>query len=214
VEPGARYTPGEELANGLTHGIGLVLAVVGLVALVVVARSRGGGLSTAACAVFGASLVALYASSTLYHSLRASRAKDVLRAVDHSAIFLLIAGTYTPFTLVTLRGAWGYSLFAVVWTLAAAGITLRVVLRRRPTALFLTLYLAMGWCVVVAARPLFAAVGPVGGALLVGGGLAYSLGVPFYVWRRLPYHHAVWHLFVLAGSALHYAAVLRCVARA
>jgi hemolysin III len=216
VEGGAaRYTPGEELANALTHGVGLALALVGLVTLVAAARARGGTLCAAACAVFGASLVALYASSTLYHSLRASpRAKEVLRAVDHSAIFLLIAGTYTPFTLVTLRGAWGYSLFAVVWTLAAAGITLRIVLRRRPTALFLTLYLAMGWCVVVAARPLFAAVGPSGGGLLLAGGLAYSLGVPFYVWRRLPYHHAVWHLFVLAGSALHYAAVLLCVARA
>ena len=214
MEDGARYTAGEELANRLTHGAGLVLAVAGLVALVVTARARGGGLPAAACAVFGASLVALYASSTLYHSVRAPRAKAVLRAVDHSAIFLLIAGTYTPFTLVTLRGPWGYALFAVVWTLAVAGITLRIALRRRPTALFLTLYLAMGWCVVVAARPLFAAVGVTGGGLLVAGGLAYSLGVPFYVWRRLPYHHAVWHLFVLAGSAFHYAAVLRCVARA
>ncbi len=214
MEDGARYTAGEELANRLTHGAGLVLAVAGLVALVVTARARGGGVPAAACAVFGVSLVALYASSTLYHSVREPRAKAVLRAVDHSAIFLLIAGTYTPFTLVTLRGPWGYALFAVVWTLAVAGITLRIALRRRPTALFLTLYLAMGWCVVVAARPLFAAVGAAGGGLLVAGGLAYSLGVPFYVWRRLPYHHAVWHLFVLAGSAFHYVAVLRCVARA
>jgi len=214
VEEGTRYTAGEELANRLTHGAGLVLALVGVAVLVSVARARGGGLPAAACAVFGASLVALYASSTLYHSVRAPRAKAVLRAIDHSAIFLLIAGTYTPFTLVTLRGPWGYTLFTVVWTLAVAGITLRIALRRRPTALFLSLYLAMGWCVVVAARPLFAAVGPAGGALIVAGGLAYSLGVPFYVWRRLPYHHAVWHLFVLAGSAFHYAAVLRCVARA
>jgi hemolysin III len=215
METHSRYTPGEELANGLTHGVGLAFALVGLVALVNAARARSGAASAVvACAVFGASLVLLYATSTLYHLLRHPRAKSVLRAADHAAIFLLIAGTYTPFTLVTLRGAWGYSLFAVVWALAAAGITLRLVLRRRPTALFLGLYLAMGWCVVVAARPLLAAVGPSGGALLLAGGLAYSLGVPFYVWRRLPYHHAVWHLFVLAGSALHYAAVMRCVARA
>jgi len=210
----ARYTAGEERANALTHGLGLLLAVVGLAALVGLSRSRGDRLPVLACGVFGASLVLLYASSTLYHTVQAPRAKELLRAVDHSAIFLLIAGTYTPFTLVTLRGPWGWSLFAVVWALAVAGITLRVVLRRRPTALFLALYLTMGWCVVVAARPLFAAVGPSGGALLVAGGLAYSLGVPFYVWRRLPYHHAVWHLFVLAGSAFHYAAVLRFVARA
>jgi hemolysin III len=198
VDDTDRHAAGEELANSLTHGLGLLLALVGVVG----------------CAVFGVSLVLLYTSSTLYHSVRVPRAKRLLRVLDHSAIFLLIAGTYTPFTLVALRGPWGWWLFGVVWSLAAAGITLRLVLRRRPTALFLSLYLAMGWCAVVAARPLFTAVGSTGAALLVAGGLAYSLGVPFYVWRRLPYHHAVWHIFVLAGSAFHYAAVLRCVARA
>jgi hemolysin III len=206
MEGGGGYTVAEEWANGLTHGLGLLLALAGLVVLVVTASRRG--------AVFGASLVLLYSSSTLYHSLRAPRAKALLRAVDHSAIFLLIAGTYTPFTLVTLHGAWGFALFGVVWTLAVAGITLRLALRRRPTVLFLALYLSMGWCVVVAARPLVAVIGPAGAALLLAGGLAYTVGVPFYVWRRLPYHHAVWHVFVLAGSAFHYAAVLRCVARA
>jgi hemolysin III len=214
VKRADRYTTAEELANSLTHGLGLLLAVVGLVVLVGAAALHGGTVQIVACAVFGASLVLLYTSSTLYHSVRAPRAKRLLRTLDHSAIFLLIAGTYTPFTLVTLRGPWGWSLFAVVWSLAVAGITLRLVLRRRPTVLFLSLYLAMGWCVVVAARPLFAAAGPPAVALLAAGGLAYSLGVPFYVWRRLPYHHAVWHLFVLAGSAFHYAAVLRYVARA
>jgi hemolysin III len=149
----------------------------------------------------------------LYHSVRNPRAKAVLRVFDHSAIFLLIAGTYTPFTLVSLRGSWGTALFVFVWGIAALGITLRLVLPRRPTALFVSLYLAMGWCVVVAARPLLAAVAPGGIALLVAGGLAYSVGVVFYVWHR-PYHHAVWHGFVLAGSALHYAAVLRYVAMA
>jgi hemolysin III len=208
-----RYTAAEELANSLTHGLGLALSLAGLVFLVESAGLRGEALPTVGCAVFGASLVLLYASSTLYHSLPSPRAKRVLRPLDHSAIFLLIAGTYTPFTLVTLRGAWGWWLFGVVWSAALAGITLRLVLPRRPTALFLSLYLAMGWCVVVAAHPLFAAIGPSGTALLAAGGLAYSLGVPFYVWRRMPYHHAVWHLFVLAGSALHYAAVLRFVAR-
>jgi hemolysin III len=214
VDTTGGYTAAEELANALTHGLGLALALVGLVVLVASAAIRGGTLQTVGCAVFGASLVLLYTSSTLYHSVRSPRAKALLRTVDHSAIFLLIAGTYTPFTLVTLRGPWGWSLFALVWSLAVVGITLRLVLRRRPTALFLALYLAMGWCVVVAVGPLFEAVGPTGAALVAAGGLAYTVGVPFYVWTRLPYHHAVWHAFVLAGSAFHYAAVLRFVALA
>jgi hemolysin III len=214
VDAEARYSRAEEAANGLTHGLGLLLAVAGTAVLLVLAASRGSARQLAGCAVFGATLVALYATSTAYHTVRGGRVKAVLRALDHSAIFLLIAGTYTPFTLVTLRGAWGTALFAVVWSLAAAGITLRLVLRRRPTALFLGLYLVMGWCVVVAARPLLEAIGPAGAGLLLAGGLAYSLGVPFYVWRRLPFHHAVWHGFVLAGSAFHYAAVLLYVALA
>ncbi len=189
--------------------------MVGLVVLALSASRYGTTRAVVGCVVFGAALVVLYSSSTLYHSVGPghARAKSVLRVIDHSAIFLLIAGTYTPFTLVSLWGPWGWALFGVVWGLAVAGITLRLVLRRRPTALFVGLYLAMGWCVVVAAKPLLAAVAPGGIALLVAGGLAYSVGVVFYVWRR-PYHHAIWHAFVLAGSAFHYAAVLRYVALA
>ena len=205
---------GEELANSLTHGVGAVLAVVGLVVLAFSAGRYGTTRAVVGCVVFGAALVLLYVSSTLYHSVADSRAKAVLRVLDHSAIFLLIAGTYTPFTLVSLRGPWGWSLFGVVWGLALAGIALRLALRRRPTALFVSLYLAMGWCVVVAAKPLLAAVAPGGIALLAAGGLAYSVGVVFYVWRSLPYSHAIWHGFVLAGSAFHFAAVLLYVARA
>ena len=164
--------------------------------------------------MFGVALVLLYATSTLYHAVPHPRAKSVLRVLDHSAIFLLIAGTYTPFTLVSLRGPWGWSLFGVVWGIAIAGIALRLTLRRRPTALFLALYLGMGWCVVVALGPLRAAVPPAGLALLVAGGLAYTVGVPFYVWKRLPFHHAVWHGFVLAGSTLHFLAVFLYVAAA
>jgi hemolysin III len=175
---------------------------------------RGPAATVVGCLVFGATLVFLYAVSTLYHAVSHPRAKAVLRVLDHSAIFLLIAGTYTPFTLVSLRGPWGWSLFGVVWGIAATGIALRLALRRRPTALFVGLYLAMGWCVVVAAKPLLAAVAPGGIALLAAGGLAYSAGVAFYLWRRLPYHHAIWHAFVLAGSACHYVAVLRYVALA
>jgi hemolysin III len=210
----ARQSRGEETANSLTHGLGAVLATAGLAVLTVAASRHGSPAALAGCVVFGAALVFLYACSALYHAVPQPRAKAVLRALDHSAIFLLIAGTYTPFTLVSLRGPWGWSLFGVVWGIAAAGITLRLALRRRPTALFVALYLAMGWCVVVAAKPLLAAVAPGGIALLVAGGLAYSVGVVFYVWRRLPYSHAIWHVFVLAGSAFHYVAVLRYVAQA
>jgi len=203
----------EEAVNSLTHGLGAVLASVGLVVLAVAAARHGTARAFVGCVVFGTTLVFLYTSSTLYHAVPHARAKAVLRVLDHSAIFLLIAGTYTPFTLVSLWGPWGWSLFGVVWGLALAGIILRLALRRRPTALFVSLYLAMGWCVVVAAKPLLAAVAPAGIALLAAGGLAYSVGVVFYVWRR-PYHHAIWHGFVLTGSALHYAAVLRYVALA
>jgi hemolysin III len=207
-----RYDVGEELANSLTHGVGALLALAG--AAVLVASTLHGSIQQlVGCAVFGASLVLLYATSALYHSVRRPLLKSRLRVLDHSAIFLLIAGTYTPFTLVSLAGPWGWSLFGVVWGLAVAGIVLRLTLRRRPTALFVGLYLAMGWCVVVAAKPLAAAVAVSGLALLAAGGLAYSAGVVFYVSPRLPYHHAIWHGFVLTGSACHYFAVLLHVAR-
>jgi hemolysin III len=209
--PAPLQSPREEAANSLVHGLGAVLAVAGL-AVLAVAASRRGTAAVVGCVVFGATLVLLYATSTLYHAVPHGRAKAALRVLDHSAIFLLIAGTYTPFTLVSLRGPWGWSLFGIVWGLAAAGIALRLALKRRPTALFVTLYVAMGWCVVVALRPLLAAVPGAGVALLAAGGLAYSAGVAFYLWQRLPYHHAIWHAFVLAGSALHFAAVLRYVA--
>jgi hemolysin III len=211
----ARPSRGEEVANAVTHGVGAVLALAGFVVLAVAASRQGTARVLVGCVVFGAALVLLYSASTLYHSVGPAhaRAKAVLRVVDHSAIFLLIAGTYTPFTLVSLGGLWGWSLFGVVWGLAVAGIGLRLVLRRRPTGLFVALYLAMGWCVLVAAKPLVAALVPAGIALLAAGGAAYSVGVVFYLWRRLPYAHAIWHAFVLAGSASHFAAVLLYVAR-
>jgi hemolysin III len=211
-----RPSRGEEIANSSTHAVGAVLAVAGLVVLAHSAIRYGTARSIVGCVVFGAALVFLYSASTLYHSVGSGRgrAKAVLRVLDHSAIFLLIAGTYTPFTLVSLRGPWGWSLFGAVWGLALAGIALRLVLPRRPTGPFVALYLAMGWCVVVAAKPLLAALAPGGIALLAAGGVAYSAGIVFYAWRSLPYAHAIWHGFVLAGSALHFAAVLLYVARA
>ncbi len=204
---------GEEIANTLTHGTGALLAIAGLVPLALTAAAEGGTRRVVGCSVFGVALVLLYATSTLYHALTHARAKQVLRALDHSAIFLLIAGTYTPFTLVSLQGAWGWSLFGVVWGLAVLGVTLRLTQRRRPTALFLAIYLTMGWCGLVALHPLTHALAPSGFALLVAGGLAYSAGVAFYLWGRLRFHHAIWHGFVLLGSGFHYFAVLLYVAR-
>ncbi len=204
---------GEEIANSLTHGAGALLAVAGLVPLALTATAEGGARRIVGCCVFGVTLVLLYATSTLYHALTHARAKRVLRALDHSAIFLLIAGTYTPFTLVSLRGPWGWSIFGVVWGLALVGVTLRLALRRRPPALFMAIYLAMGWCVLVALHPLRHALAPSGIALLVTGGVAYSGGIAFYLWRRLRFHHALWHGFVLLGSVFHYFAILLHVAR-
>jgi len=206
-----RYSPGEEIANSVTHGVGVVLSVAALAVLATLAALRGNAWHIVGCSVFGATLVVLYLASTLYHGVRWPRAKRVLRVLDHSAIFLLIAGTYTPFTLVTLRGAWGWSLFGVIWGLAALGIVSRVTFLRRFPVVSVVLYLAMGWAVVVAARPLLSAVDMGGLLLLVGGGVAYTGGVAFYAWQRLPYHHAIWHGFVLLGSTLHVLAVLLCV---
>ncbi|HNR38497.1 MAG TPA: hemolysin III family protein [Acidobacteriota bacterium] len=203
-----RYSVGEEIANSAIHGAGALAAVAGLVILVAAAAATGDGWRLASAVIFGVTLVLLYTASTLYHSVAHPRAKRVFRFIDHVAIFLLIAGTYTPFTLVSLRGPWGWSLFGVVWGLALAGIAGQSRLLHRWTALSLVLYISMGWAAVVAVRPLVAAVAPGGLLLLLLGGIAYTAGIGFYVWRRLPYQHAVWHGFVLAGSVFHYWAVL------
>jgi hemolysin III len=206
---GARpYTVGEELAHTLTHGVGLLLSLGGLAALLVAASLRGDAWHVLGCAVFGATLVLLYAASTLYHALRSPRAKRVFQRLDHAAIFALIAGTYTPFTLANLRGSVGWTLLALVWGLAALGISLEATLPGRTRRVSVALHLVMGWLIVVAAEPLVHAVQPDGLVLLVVGGVSYTLGVVFYAWRRLPYHHAIWHLFVLVGSACHFSCVL------
>lgn len=203
------YSPGEEIAHGVTHGLGTGLAVAGLAVLVVVARRSGDPWCLAGNTIFGVTLVLLYLASTLYHSISSPRAKPILRALDHSAIYLLIAGTYTPFTLGALRGAWGWSLFATIWTLAALGILAKVfgtALWRR--ALSIGLYLAMGWLVLIAAKPLMSLVPPAGLLWLLAGGLAYSGGVVFYATdSRLRYGHSIWHVFVGVGTFCHYVAV-------
>ncbi len=206
-----RYSFGEEVANSVTHGVGWLLSVCGLAILVTLAAATGGALRVVSCAVFGATLVLLYAASTLYHALPSERAKHVFRVLDHSAIFLLIAGTYTPLSLVAVGGPWGWSLFGAIWSLAAFGVLLNTVAHGRWRWLSITLYVVMGWLVVVAIKPLVAAIEPGVLVMIVAGGLAYTLGLVFYGWNRLPYNHAVWHLFVLTGSVLHYLAILFAV---
>lgn len=207
-------TRGEEIANSITHGIGLTASLLALPVLVLIATARHDPWQVVGAAIFGTTLVLLYAASTLYHALPVSRAKRVFRVLDHSAIYLLIAGTYTPFTLGVLRGPWGWSLFGTVWGLTVVGIVVKATLGFRFPRLSIAVYLLMGWLVVVAIRPLVARVSPAGLAWLVAGGLSYTVGVVFFTWKRLRYGHAVWHLFVAAGSVCHFLAVLWHAGRA
>ena len=201
------YSAGEELASSLVHGLGIVLSIAGLAVLSAYAAPSGDARHYASVGVYGTTLILLYTASTLYHGIAHERAKPVLRVLDHAAIFLLIAGTYTPFTLITLHGAWGWSLFALVWTLALAGIAM-IVRGAERRGLLVALYVALGWVGLVAIGPLVERL-PAGGLwLLFGGGVCYTLGVPFYLWKRLPFNHALWHVFVLAGSILQFFAVL------
>ncbi|HSM99403.1 MAG TPA: hemolysin III family protein [Rudaea sp.] len=200
-----RYTPGEELANSLTHGFGLLLSVGGLFTLMAAAGGVG---ETASCLVYGVTLILVYATSTLYHGVRAPDAKRLLRTLDHVAIFLLIAGTYTPFVLIALRGVWGWSLFSLVWVLATFGAMFELSAWRHARGVRVALYIAIGWVGLIALKPLVAALPTPGLWLLFGGGVSYTVGVLFYVWRSLRFHHAIWHLFVLGGSVLQYFAVL------
>lgn len=198
------YTFGEQLADAITHGLGVVLAIVGLCVLVVRASLYGNVWHIVGSSVFGATLVMMYAASTLYHSIPLPRARHVLRVIDHSLIYFLIAGTYTPFNLVTLRGPWGWSLFGFTWGLAIVGVGLKIFTTGRYEKISLAVYLMMGWCALVAIKPLIDGLEPGGLILLAAGGVVYSGGVAFYTWERLRYHHAIWHLFVLGGSLLHW----------
>lgn len=201
----------EELANSLTHGLGAVLAVAALAVLVVFSARHGTVWHVVSGSIYGASMVALYLASTLYHGLTHPRAKQVFHTLDHIAIYLLIAGTYTPFVLVALRGAWGWSLFGVIWGLALAGTVFKAFFTGRFGVVSTLIYVLMGWMIVIALRPLARAL-PAGAlGWLVAGGLCYTVGAGIYAWKRWPYHHAVWHLLVLGGSACHYVAILRYV---
>lgn len=200
---------GEEIANSVSHGIGLLAAVAAAPVLIVAAVQRGGAAGVVGASVFAATIVLLYLTSTLYHALPRNKAKQVFQILDHGAIFLLIAGTYTPFTLGVLRGTWGWTLLGLVWTLALAGIVLKAVCGARYPRFSTFLYLAMGWLAIIAVKALWLHVSTWGLFWLLSGGLAYTVGVVFFVvGDRVRYSHFIWHLFVIAGTSCHFIAVL------
>ena len=201
----------EEIVNSTTHGVGLALSVAGFVILLAMAIRHGTAWHVVGCAIYGSTLICLYLASTLYHGIRSPRLKRVLLIMDHCAIYLLIAGTYTPFLLVNLRGRWGWSLLGIVWGCAMAGIVFKLWFVDQFKILSTAFYLAMGWLALAGAKPFVAHVSPLGLRWLVAGGVMYTVGVIFYASRRIPYSHAVWHLFVIAGSVFHYLAVLYAV---
>ena len=203
---------GEELANSISHGIGLLAALAALPVVVAAALGRGGIAGIVGAAVFATTAALLYLTSTLFHALPESRAKRIFQVLDHSAIYLLIAGTYTPFTLGVLRGTWGWTLFALVWGLAAIGTMLKTFGGIRYNTVSTCVYLAMGWLVLIAAGHVWAVVPTWGIFWLLAGGIAYTAGAAFFLAERIKYFHFVWHLFVVAGTACHFVAVLRYAA--
>ncbi|WP_438431663.1 PAQR family membrane homeostasis protein TrhA [Gorillibacterium sp. sgz500922] len=202
------YTRREEVANSITHGIGAGLSVAALVLLVVFAALRGTAWHVVSFAIFGATMLLLYTSSTLVHAFREGKAKDLFEIFDHSSIYLFIAGTYTPLMLTVVRGTLGWTLFGVVWGIALAGVVFKMFFVKRFLFTSTLIYILMGWVIVVAWKPLVANMPHTGVVLLVIGGILYTVGTVFYVWRSFPYHHAVWHLFVLGGSVLHFFSIL------
>ncbi|WP_226643396.1 PAQR family membrane homeostasis protein TrhA [Microbulbifer variabilis] len=208
VSVASRYSFAEEIANSVTHGVGAVLAIAGLGVLIGFAALRGDAWHIVSSSVYASTLILCFLASTLYHAVSHIGAKSILRTLDHTSIFLLIAGTYTPFTLVTLRGPWGWWLFGIIWGLALLGLIIQFTPLKKIRALSITLSALMGWVVIAAIKPLANSLETGGLWLLVLGGLCYTGGIAFYLWRSLRFHHAIWHLFVLAGGILHFFAVL------
>jgi hemolysin III len=204
----ARPTLGEEIANSVTHGVGLLVGLAGAVLLVIVAAGRHDWTVLVCDSVYATTLLAVYSASTIYHALPRRGAKTVFQIIDRSAIYLLIAGTYTPFALLNLRGPWGYTLAAVEWALATVGIVGTAVAPAKMLRIAVPLYAVMGWLIVVAPGPLLVHVARPGLALLVAGGVLYTIGIAFFAFDRVPYFHMVWHLFVIGGSICHYLAIL------
>lgn len=204
MENNRLYSKAEEIFNSISHGIGVLLSIAGMTVLIVLASRRNDVLGIVGFSIYGLTLLALYLSSTLYHSIVPVKAKKILRVFDHSTIYLLIAGSYTPITLLALDKAWGWSIFGVVWGLAVLGIALNLISFEKTKKFSLVLYILMGWIVVIAVKPMLAEV-PAGLlAMLLIGGLFYTGGVVFYAVKRIPFNHGIWHLFVLAGSVSHY----------
>lgn len=202
------YPRREEIANAITHGIGALLSLAGLVLLIVFSSTKGTAWHVVSFTIYGVSMLLLYLCSTLVHSFKEGKVKDLFEFLDHSSIYIYIAGTYTPFMLVAIRGPLGWSLFGIVWGIALLGVVFKAYFVKRFLFMSTFFYLIMGWLIVIAWGPLTAAVPEPGIVLLVAGGLLYTLGTVFYVWRAFPYHHAIWHLFVLGGSITHFFAIL------
>ncbi|MEJ2604455.1 MAG: hemolysin III family protein [Gammaproteobacteria bacterium] len=203
-----RYTPAEEITHAVTHGAGALLSIAGLTWMLYVSAVVADPWRIVSSAIYGTSMIALFLASTLYHALYATRHRAVFRTLDHCAIYLLIAGTYTPFLLVSLRGTTGWWLFGTIWTLATVGIAAKLLFGGRFPRLSLAGYLAMGWLAIVAMPQVVEAVGGGGMRWLIAGGLSYSIGAGFYAAKKLPYHHAIWHVFVLIGGVCHFLAVV------
>ena len=203
-----KYTKNEEIMNAVTHGIGAGLSIAGLVVLVVFASMHGDVWKIVASAIYGASMIVSYTASTLYHSFSKTKAASKLNMFVHISIYYLIAGSYTPFMLVNLRGGWGWSIFGVVWACAIAGTVLKIIYGNKLRKVSTIIYLAMGWIIIIAIYPFVKNVETGGIILVVLGGLSYTIGVIFYKWKSLPFNHAIWHLFVLAGTVLQFFAVL------
>lgn len=197
----------EELWNTVTHGLGAILSVAALVAMVLYSSRKGTVTHLAASVVFGVSLIMLYTASTVYHAARKLRLKRIMQRIDHLCIYLLIAGTYTPVALLGLKGLWGWSIFGLIWAFAAAGFIFKFSPLRKNEKISLTLYALMGWLIIIAIKPLVDSVAPGMLWYLLGGGLCYTAGIYFYAREKIPYNHAIWHVFVLAGSALHFTGI-------
>lgn len=206
--PATKYSVGEEIIHALTHAAGVLLSIAGLTWMLYLSISAADPWRIVSSAIYGTTLIALFLASTIYHGLYASRHREIFKLLDHCAIYLLIAGTYTPFLLVAMRTSTGWWLFGAIWALATAGIIKKLWFRYRFPKIALASYLVMGWLIVVAAPQMAAALGPNGTAWLVAGGLAYSIGAVFYAWETIPFNHAIWHLFVLAGGVCHFLGIV------
>lgn len=208
VKSGSRsareYTLGEEIANSVTHGVGAALAVAALVLLIVKSVGDGGGVLLASALVYGISLLIEYTMSTLYHALAPEKAKRVFKVLDHSCIYILIAGTYTPFCLVTLWPTWGLALVIAIWTMAIIGVAFEAFWTFRPRWISAVIYVIMGWCIVAFVPTLYSVMNPIGFWLLIAGGVSYTVGAVFYIFKKVKYMHSIFHVFVLAGSILHF----------